>query len=103
MTEYRSTFCSDIACEHEVSIIGTATRGDLWFLAVIGSDYDRFEGTGTINGESEYKFMIWAGDGETDAFRIKIWTEDDNGIETVIFDNGFDQPIEEGSIVVHTK
>ena len=50
----------------------------------------------------EYKFMIWAGDGEPDTFRIKIWEEVD-GVETVIYDNGMDQPIEGGNIVVHTK
>jgi hypothetical protein len=75
---------------------------DYEWLVVTGSDYARFKGTGTINGEGEYKFMIWAGDGEHDTFRIKIWEEVDN-IETVIYDNGMDQPIEDGNVVVHTK
>ena len=68
----------------------------------------------TINGEihtfpddtqAPYKFMIWAGDGEAgggpDTFRIKIWVEDDQAIEWSIYDNGFDQAIGGGSIVVH--
>ena len=71
------------------------------WLVVTGSDYARFKGAGTINGEGVYKFMIWAGDGELDTFRIKIWEEVD-GVETVIYDNGMDQPIDGGNIRVHT-
>ena len=39
-------------------------------------------------------------DGSPDTFRIRIWTEDD-GVETDVCDNGFDQAIG-GGIVVHT-
>jgi hypothetical protein len=77
------------------------------WLVVTGSDYARFKGAGTINGMGDYKFMLWAGDGTgtdgADTFRIKIWEEDEFGVETVIYDNGFDQAIGGGSIVVHTK
>ena len=74
------------------------------WLVVTGSDYARFKGLGTINGEGDYKFMLWAGDGEPDTFRIRIWEEDEiSGDETDIYDNGFDQEIEGGSIVIHTK
>ncbi len=45
--------------------------------------------------------MLWAGDGDSDAFRIKIWTEIDT-TETTIYDNGMDQAIDAGSIVAHT-
>jgi len=62
----------------------------------------QFKGTGTINGQGEYKFMIWATDGDPDTFRIKIW-EETAGIEIVVYDNGFNQPIESGNIVVHVK
>jgi hypothetical protein len=77
------------------------------WLVVTGSDYARFKGLGTINGETDsngqpYKFMLWAGDGEPDTFRIKIWWED-GGIEHLVYDNGMDQPIGGGNIVVHTK
>lgn len=72
------------------------------WLVVTGSNYARFKGTGTINGEGEYKFMIWAGDGEPDTFRIKIWTEDAYGAETVVYDNGSDQAIGAGQIMIHT-
>ncbi len=73
------------------------------WLVVTGSDYARFKGVGTINGEGEYKFMIWAGDDDPDTFRIKIWTEDALGYETVVYDNGMDQALGGGSIVIHTK
>ena len=71
------------------------------WLAVTGSDYAMFKGLGTVNSEGVYKFMIWAGDNDPDTFRIKIWYEEDDN-EVVIYDNGTDQEIEGGSIVVHT-
>jgi hypothetical protein len=73
------------------------------WLVVTGSDYAKFKGTGMINGEGEYKFQIWAGDNDYDTFRIKIWSEDDLGVETIVYDNGHDQAIGGGSIVIHTK
>jgi hypothetical protein len=74
------------------------------WLVVTGSDYARFKGTGTINGSGEYKFMLWAGDSTPDTFRIRIWLEDEvTGAETDVYDNGFDQTIGGGSIVIHTK
>jgi len=76
------------------------------WLVVTGSGYGKFKGAGTINGSKDsngnpYKFKLWAGDGDPDTFRIKIWKEDDLGTETVIYDNGFDQAIGGGSIKVH--
>jgi hypothetical protein len=67
----------------------------------------QFKGEGTINGDAAptgaiYKFMIWAGDKDPDTFRIRIWEEDGAGNETDIYDNGFDQAISGGSIVIHT-
>ncbi len=72
------------------------------WLVVTGSDYATFKGEGAINGDDGYRFVIWAGDDEPDTFRIKIWIETD-GDETVVYDNGFDQVIEGGSIVIHDK
>jgi hypothetical protein len=82
------------------------------WLVVTGSNYAKFKGEGTINGAlapsgNPYKFMIWAGD-ETgtdgaDTFRIRIWDEDEAAVEAVYYDNGFDQDLGAGSIVVHTK
>ena len=74
-------------------------------VVVTGSNFARYKGLGTINGTGDYKFMLWAGDGtgtdDADTFRIKIWYED--GGEIVVYDNGMDQEIGGGSIVVHTK
>jgi hypothetical protein len=72
------------------------------WLVVAGSKA-QFKGVGTINGEGIYKFMLTAVDGSLDTFRIKIWAEDALGVETVVYDNGSQQPIGGGSIVVHTK
>jgi hypothetical protein len=71
------------------------------WLVITGSHYARFKGSGTINGIGDYRFMLWAGDDAPDKFRIKIWYED--GGEVVVYDNGFDQAIGGGSIVIHTK
>lgn len=70
------------------------------WLVVAGSKA-QFKGVGTINGLGEYKFMITALDGNPDAFRVKIWYEDGSG-EITIYDNGSNQPIGGGSIVVHS-
>jgi hypothetical protein len=77
------------------------------WLVLTGRDYVKFKGSGFINGElapngDEFKFMLWAGDEEPDTFRIKIWYEVDD-FEHVVYDNGMDQEIGGGSIVVHTK
>jgi hypothetical protein len=79
-----------------------------WLVVTQGGSRAQFKGEGTINGASDlngapYKFMLWAGDGDPDTFRIRIWWEDAGGSETDVYDNGFDQAIGGGSIVVHTK
>jgi hypothetical protein len=73
------------------------------WLVVTGSDYAKFKGIGTINGAGEYKFMVWARDDDADTFRIKIWTEDGTAAGAVVYDNGSDQAIGRGNIVVHKK
>jgi probable HAF family extracellular repeat protein len=84
--------------------------GDLSFsstsydwLVVTGSNRAQFKGVGTLNGEGGYKFMLWAGDGDPDTFRIKIWSDDESGSETVIYDNGPGQSVTAGNIVVNAK
>lgn len=72
------------------------------WLVVTGSNYARFKGVGTINGYGGHRFMIWAGD-NPDTFRIRIWEEDEFGVEDVVYDNGTDQMIDGGSIVIHTE
>ena len=71
-----------------------------WLVVNQNGANAQYKGFGTVNGEGGYKFMLWAGDGEVDTFRIKIWYED--GGEVVVYDNGFDQPVGGGNIVVHT-
>lgn len=61
----------------------------------------QFKGAGTINGAGDYRFTVWAGDGSPDTFRIRIWEEDEGAVETVAYDNGFDQAVGGGSIVIH--
>jgi hypothetical protein len=73
------------------------------WLVVTGGEAAKFKGVGAINGEGIYKFQIWASDNDQDSFRIRIWTEDAAGTETTIYDNGFDQHLSGGSIVIHTR
>ena len=78
-----------------------------WLVVNQGGTRAQFKGSGTINGDGHYQFLLWAVDGanagDPDTFRIKIWTEDGGGGETVIYDNGTNQDIDGGNIVVHTK
>ncbi len=80
--------------------------GDLSFYSssyewlVVAGNTAQFKGEGTINGEGSYKFMITADDDNPDTFRIKIWYEE-NGSEIVVYDNGSQQSLGGGSIVVH--
>jgi predicted extracellular nuclease len=64
-----------------------------------------FAGTGAINGQGEYQFMVTAGDGTgtngADTFQIRIWYVDEFGNEVVVYDNGPNWPITRGSIVIH--
>jgi hypothetical protein len=76
-----------------------------WLILNQGQSHAQFKGVGWINGNSApngelYKFMIWAGDGEPDTFRIKIWWEAFD-IQLTVYDNGFNQSIHGGSIVIH--
>jgi hypothetical protein len=81
------------------------------WLVVTGGDHARYRGSGTIHGrqapnEQDFKFMLWArdgtGDDDADTFRIKIWWEKEDR-EHVVYDNGQDQAISSGRIVVHTQ
>jgi PKD repeat protein len=79
-----------------------------WLVVTRGGTHAQFKGDGTINGGYDengnaYKFMLWAGDDSPDTFRIRIWSEDDEGNETDVYDNGFDQEISGGQVVIHTK
>jgi probable HAF family extracellular repeat protein len=83
---------------------------DYQWLIVAGSKA-QFKGSGSINGQGDYGFLLTAIDGqkdgtdEIDRFRIKIW---DKATDTVIYDNQVDDDVAEvstalegGSIVIH--
>jgi PKD repeat protein len=95
-------------------------RSDTYDWLVVAGAKAKYKGVGTINGEGEYKFMLTGIDAdinpndafEVDRFRIKIWTEDGQGNETIVYDNGLgaDQDddsatteISAGSIVIHQE
>jgi uncharacterized protein len=79
---------------------GLYFRSDSYEWLVVAGAKAQFKGVGTINGEGFYKFLITAIDSNPDTFRIKIWYED-NLIEHVVYDNGTQQALGGGSIVVH--
>jgi hypothetical protein len=68
-------------------------KSDSYQWLVVAGPKAQFNGTGTINGEGEYGFMLTAIDGEInggggeDKFRIKIW---DVATDLVIYDNKID-------------
>jgi hypothetical protein len=75
--------------------------------ASLGGTNAQFKGGGLINGAADpngnaFKFMLWAGDSSPDTFRIRIWWEADD-VETGVYDNGVEQAIGAGNIVVHTS
>jgi hypothetical protein len=91
-------------------------HSNIYNWLVIANNKAMFKGTGTINGEGNYGFMISAIDADitsdnddTDMFRIKIWDKNNN--DTVIYDNQLDDEentdptteIAGGQIVIHKK
>jgi hypothetical protein len=83
-----------------------------WLVVNRAATNAQFKCTGTVNGEDgpgpqPFDCMIWAGDGNgpdgADTFRVRIWYEDEEGFEHVVYDNGVKQAIGGGSIVVRTK
>lgn len=76
---------------------------------VVNNSKAQFKGSGTINGQGEYAFMISATDsgknGGADRFRIKIWDKD---TDEIIYDNNLgvgheDAELSGGSIVIHSR
>ena len=84
---------------------------------VVGGARAQYKGTGTINNEGSYRFMLTAIDGQlpggdgVDKFRIRIWTHDYPLPEDLIYDNQIGDAdtsdpttaIAGGSIVIHKK
>ena len=73
---------------------------------VVAGPMGQFKGSGTINDTGDYGFLLTAKDSAvnggpaTDTFRIKIW---DKASETIVYDNGTNQAVGGGSIVIHKK
>jgi PKD repeat protein len=90
-------------------------HSDSYEWLVIAHHKAQYEGTGTINGDGYYGFMLFAVDAkltnstDVDLFRIKIW-DISNG-DAVVYDNQLGEEedadpttqISGGSIVIHTK
>jgi len=75
-----------------------------WLVVNLVGKQAQYKGQGVVNGRlaptgKAYKFMVWATDGKPDTFRIKIWWEDSSG-EHLVYDNGVNQTIGGGSIVI---
>jgi parallel beta-helix repeat protein len=80
---------------------------------IVAGQKAMFKGSGEVNGEGNYGFLISAIDGDIpgahdeDLFRIKIWDKDN--FDTVIYDNGMGDaddadpgtPLTHGSIKIH--
>ena len=71
-----------------------------WLVVNQAGTRAQFKGSGTINGDGVYKFMLRARDGDPDTFWIQIW-EEISDKEMVIYDNDSDQSLGGGSIIVH--
>ncbi len=94
------------AFNFDLAGLSFASQSYEWLVVNQSGTNAQFKGSGTLNGALDpngnaYKFMVWAGDGSPDTFRIKIWWEGAAG-EQVVYDNGASQAIGGGSIVVHT-
>ena len=71
-----------------------------WLVVNAAGTSAQLTGSGTINGQGSYTFMMWATDnGNTDTFRIRITN---NSTNEDVYDNG-DQLLGGGSIVIHKK
>jgi hypothetical protein len=78
------------------------------WTVITDGNYAQLQGRGKINGDlapngEPYHLRLWAGDGTgsdgADTLRIKIWW----GVAELVYDNGLDQEISDGSIDVHSQ
>jgi hypothetical protein len=72
------------------------------WLFIVGS-VAMYKGSGTINGEGDYGFILTAIDGKisggADTFRIQIWDKT-NG-DLIVFDNNENTELSNGQITIH--
>jgi hypothetical protein len=99
--------------EFDFKVADLNFHSDNYQWLVIAGPYAKYKGTGTINGEGNYGFMLSAADsainggGESDAFRIKIW--DIEAYNSIVYDNELSSSddaiastsISGGSIIIH--
>ncbi len=95
------------AFNFEMAGLSFASQSYEWLVVNQNGTNAQFKGEGKLNGLLDpngqaYMFMVWAGDGTPDTFRIKIWWENADG-EQVIYDNSVNQALGGGNIVVHTS
>jgi hypothetical protein len=94
------------AFEFDLGGLAFSSQSYGWLVVNQAGTNAQFKGSGLINGAADpngnaYRFMLWAGDGSPDTFRMRIWWEDAAG-EHDVYDNGVAQAIGAGNIVVHT-
>ena len=95
------------AFEFDTAGLAFSSSSYEWLVVNKTGNNAQFKGSGTVNGAmdpngNQYKFQLWATDGSPDTFRIKIWWEGADAVEQVVYDNGVEQAIGAGNVVVHT-
>ncbi|MHB8892672.1 MAG: hypothetical protein ACYC65_11580 [Candidatus Limnocylindrales bacterium] len=80
--------------------LGFTSTSYQWLVVNQGGTNAQFKGSGTINGTGSFTFMLWATQGSPCTFRIQITDDSDN--DAVVYDNGVQQALGGGSIIVHT-
>ncbi|MCH7738026.1 MAG: hypothetical protein IH872_11575, partial [Chloroflexi bacterium] len=99
--------------EFQFKVADLDFHSEVYDWLVVAGPSARYKGTGTINNQGNYGFMLVAVDGSinggggTDKFRIKIWDIDNN--DSVVYDNQLGESddsnasteIGGGSIIIH--
>ena len=68
---------------------------------VINGSTALLKGTGTVNGQGSYPFLLTINVDDPKTFHMKIWMLDGSGAEQVIYDNESQQEIGGGNIAIH--
>jgi hypothetical protein len=101
--------------EFQFKVADLNFHSDAYEWLVVAGSRAQYKGTGTINGNGNYGFLLTAVDGQrpggggVDRFRIKIWDRD-NG-DALVYDNqlgdsddaAMTTSLGGGSIVIHAK
>ncbi|MDD3141038.1 MAG: 6-bladed beta-propeller [Lachnospiraceae bacterium] len=97
--------------EFQFNVADLSFYSDNYDWLIVAGSQAKYKGTGTINGEENYGFMLSAVDGAIkgdgiDRFRIKIWNKEN---EDIIYDNEIgvsedsepSNAISVGSVIIH--